>query len=737
MCVLILYNTQRMYFTTYRLEAMYFTTRLVKSPFYTFVLCAVLTIVLFSFSYPGGTVEVLAQELPIEREDNRVRIDFEDVDVQSMVRFISKITGKNFIVDDTVKGKISIVTPDKVTIEQAYQIFLSVLNLKGYTAVQSGPAIKIIPTKDARNVPLPIISSARRSQSGDLYVTHIVNIKHVDAQDLSGLLQNMMSADGLIAAYPTTNSIILIDTASNIVRIKELIKDFDVEDVFSKIVIIPLKYASCTDMADKLMAIFGDQYSAAARRVISRRRVPGSISQVFRGSLKIIPDERTNALIAMAKPTKIRQIREVIKKLDVEAPLAYGDIYVYYLENADAEEVAKVLQELSRTELSEPRTTAAGQAMTRAAQLGEITGQFQGPVKIASDKGTNSIIVFASQQDYRMIKNVLKKLDIRRNQVFVQALIAALSLNTSSDLGVWIKGGGKVGNNVIGGQSLPSQQVGSTGGRTQLPSQEQFSPTMAGGLGQGEPITQFSQEALSAYFLNPFSLPGFVTSAISGNTVNIAGQEIPIWQAVIQAVAMDSRSDILSTPYLLATDNQEAEINIGQEVPMLTSQITSIEAMGSYGQNVERVPVGIILKFTPKISEGDFVQLDIYQEVSQVDISAEYSQFGYTTNKRTAKTTAVVKDGNTVIIGGLIDTNVSRAVSKVPILGDIPVLGWLFKNQRGKVVKQNLVILLTPHIIRSPDKLEEIKLEHELMFEEFKRRNKIYLRPERLEEGNY
>lgn len=688
----------------------------------------------------------VAQELPAEIQGNLVRIDFENVDLQAMVRFISKITGKNFIVDDSVRGKVSIVTPDKVSVDQAYQIFLSVLNLKGFTAVKAGPAIKIIPTKDARNVPLPLITPGFTTPEGEMFVTEVLKLRYVDSQDLAGLLQNMMSQDGLIAAYPTTNSIILIDTANNISRLKELAKEFDVAETFSKIMIIPLEYASCTDMADKVLSLFGEGYGTAARRLLTRGRAQRGATprQLLGGMLKVIPDERTNSLIVMADPAQASQIREVVKRLDVQTPSTYGNMFVYYLKNADAEEVAKVLQELARTELSEQTSAQAGQALTKEAQLGVVTGQFQGPVKIAADKGTNSIIVFASQQDYRMIETVLKRLDIRRNQVFVQGLIATLSVNASRDLGVWIKGGGNVGNNAVGGQTLPGGGPGtsqgnetgmlpSQGGLGTLPSQMQSGlETGAGGIS----AAQAGGQAFSSTFMNPFSLPGFAATAISGGMVNIGGQQIPLWQAVIQAVASDSRSDVLSTPYLLAMDNQESEINVGQEVPMQAG--TTLTATGMTQSSIERQPVGIILKITPKISEGDLIQLEIYQEVSQVDRSASYTdQFGYTTNKRTAKTHAVVKDNATIIIGGLIDTNVSKIISKVPILGSIPILGYLFKTEGTQATKQNLIILLTPHIIRTPSDIDRYRIEQELMFEEFRLRNKIHLRPERLGEGNY
>ena len=687
-----------------------------------------------------------AQELPVETQDGLVRIDFENVDLQAMVRFISKVTGKNFVVDDTVRGKVSIVTPDKVSIDQAYQIFLSVLNLKGFTAVQAGPAIKIIPTKDARNVPLPLITPGFTTPEGEMFVMEVLKLRYVDSQDLAGILQNMMSQDGLIAAYPTTNSIILIDTAANISRLKKLAKEFDVSETYSKIMIIPLEYSSCTDMADKVLALFGEGYGTAARRLLTRGRQRGATpQQLLGGMLKVIPDERTNSLIVMADPTQASQIREVVKQLDIQTPSTYGNMFVYYLKNAGAEEVAKVLQELARTELSDQASAQTGQALTKEAQLGVVTGQFQGPVKIAADKGTNSIIVFASQQDYRMIEMVLKKLDIRRNQVFVQGLIAALSVNASRDLGVWIKGGGNVGNNAVGGQSLPagggqpSSQGGAAGvlpsqvGLGALPSQMPSGQEIGAG---GMSVPQAGGEALASTFMNPFSLSGFAATAISGGTVNIGGQQIPLWQAVIRAVVSDNRSDVLSTPYLLAMDNQEAEINVGQEVPMQAG--TTLTATGMTQSSIERQPVGIILKITPKISEGDLIQLEIYQEVSQVDKTAtNTAEFGFTTNKRTAKTHAVVKDNATVIIGGLIDTNVSKTVSKVPILGSIPILGYLFKTEGTNATKQNLVILLTPHIIRTPNDIERYKVEQELMFEEFKRRNKIHLRQEGLEEGNY
>jgi len=274
---------------------------------------------LLAFLTSGVSV---AQELSAETQGNLVRIDFENVDLQAMVRFISKITGKNFIVDDSVRGKVSIVTPDKVSVDQAYQIFLSVLNLKGFTAVQSGPAIKIIPTKDARNVPLPLITPGFTTPEGEMFVTEVLKLRYVDCQDLAGLLQNMMSQDGLIAAYPTTNSIILIDTATNISRLKELAKEFDVTETFSKIMIIPLEYASCTDMADKVLALFGEGYGTAARRILTRGRAQRGATpqQLLGGMLKVIPDERTNSLIVMADPAQASQIREVVKQLDVQTP---------------------------------------------------------------------------------------------------------------------------------------------------------------------------------------------------------------------------------------------------------------------------------------------------------------------------------------------------------------------------------------------------------------------------------
>ena len=595
---------------------------------------------------------------PIQSMAKGVVLNFSDVDISTMVKFISDLTGKNFVMDDRVKGKISVFSPTKLSNEEAFNVFTSVLELKGFTVVQAGKVYKIIPTSMARQSGMRILSDLERGPVNEAYVARVITLDNIPAQDAVPFLQPMVSKDGYISSFGPGNMLLVVDSALNIQKLLGILELIDTDQRRGGGEAVFLKNASAESVANVVREWLGSKDKG--------QKTTGQGVTSASGSL-IVPDTRLNALILFGSDKDKDDIKKLIATLDVVPPTSSSKVNVYYLENADATEVAKVLDGVVKGSAAAAATGGTTQAANAAPQQSPFEG---GKITITPDKATNSLVIMASPTDYQNLLQVIQKLDKRRRQVFVQALIAEISLDKLRELGLqWS----------LLGAATNGQSVSVVG---------QYDP-------QGAISTILTTLATSG-------LTSLVTIPSSSTPANFA--------AVLQALQSNSAVNVLSTPTILTSDNKEAEIFVGQNVPFITS--TSVVTGGISQQSVERKDIGIDLKITPQISEGAYVKLDIYQEISAVVPTVKsantVSASDLVTTKRSAKTSVVVKDKDTVVIGGLIQDQDTVTDNKVPFLGDIPGLGWLFKSTSKERTKTNLLIVLTPRIIRGAEELADV-----------------------------
>lgn len=570
-----------------------------------------------------------------------VVLNFNEVDISTMVKFISDLTGRNFVLDDRVKGKISVFSPARLSNEEAYNVFVSVLELKGFTVVQSGRVAKIVPSNTARQSGFSLLPSGELAPSNENYVAQVVRLENISAQEALSFLQPMVSKDGLISSFGPGNLLLLVDSSLNIRKLQSILQSIDSEHTREGFDIIYLKNASAESTAAVVRQwLSGTENKTPAQQV-------AAVGTGGTGAASVLADQRLNALLVSGNDRIKKAVRELVEKLDVLPPEASSKVNVYYLENTDATEMAKVLEGVVK-----------GMATAMPGQPPAASPFDSGKVTITPDKASNSLVIMASVADYNNLSQVIRKLDRRSKQVFVQVLIAEVSLNKARSLGMQ--------STVIGAGAI-SRYFGMGG------------------------------------FYDPFNVFGTLVqplasvSGSSGSALNfpVAGKPGNIG-AVLQALDSNDLLNVLSTPNILTSDNKEAEISVGENVPFQGS--TTISS-GLSTTAVDRRDIGINLKIKPQISEGDYIRMDISQEISAVK-NSKGQAIDLVTTKRSAKTSIVVKDNETVVIGGLIQDQEEENVQKVPFFGDIPGLGWLFKTKTKSHNKTNLMILLTPRIVK-------------------------------------
>jgi general secretion pathway protein D len=580
-----------------------------------------------------------------------VTIDFDNVDIAIFIKFISELTGKNFVIDKAVKGKVTIISPTKISVKEAYRVFESVLEVHGFSTVPAGSVIKIVPAVEARSKDIETRLRAEGISAEDKVVTQLISLKYADPDELKKLFVPLISKSSVIVSYPPTGMLIITDVLSNIKRLLRIVDAIDVEGIGEAISIVSLEHAMATVMAKSLTTLFQRQQTRAKK------------SAIIESTIKIVPDERTNVLIVLASEHDTLKIKQLVKLLDRETPPGEGDVHVYYLENANAEELVKVLMAIPSKQEKEG---VKGKAPVVSKE-----------VQIVADKATNSLIITANKDDYLVLEDVIKKLDIVRKMVYIEALLMEINARKAFDLGVqWFIGDEKIG-------TRDGKNIAAFAGST--PSENLF-PSIDINTGTGV-------------------LPPGLSLGVLGEAITIAGIDFPNIGAVVKAFQGDSDVHILQTPQLMTLDNEEAEIQIAKNIPYLTRQETTSADLNY--SNYEYKDVGVTLNIVPQINQERFVRLKISQTVAQV-VEAQ-SLIGLpTTLKRVTKTTVSVKDGHTVVIGGLIDQALNESTSSVPCLGDIPGLGWLFRTTSRAEDKTNLFIFITPHIIENPDEAKEI-----------------------------
>ncbi|MDU0458885.1 MAG: type II secretion system secretin GspD [Geobacteraceae bacterium] len=585
-----------------------------------------------------------------------VVLNFNEVDISTMVKFISDLTGRNFILDERVKGKISVYSPSKLSIEEAYNVFVSVLELKGFVVVQSGKVAKIVPSATARQSGFTLLSSDQVLPVNESYVAQVTKLENISAQEALTFLQPMVSRDGHISAFGPGNLILMVDSSLNIRKLHGLLQAIDTERSREGLEIVYLKNASAESVATTVRQWLSGSDSKPAGH-------PSATGGGGTGN--VLADQRLNALLVFGNESTKKAVRELVSKLDVAPPEASSKVNVYYLENTDATEMAKVLDGVVKG-ISAQAATVPGQAGAAAPHASPFDS---GKITITADKASNSLVIMASPNDYSNLTQVIKKLDRRSKQVFVQVLIAEVSLDKSRELGLQsgVLGGGVLNKYLtVAGLYDPLGTLGTIGSI----------------LTQG----------------------GTLTPDVSASPVNLT--------SVLKALDKNGLVNILSTPNILTSDNKEAEINVGENVPFQGSATQSTIGTTT---SVERKDIGINLKIKPQVSEGDYIRLDINQEISAVKDSKGQA-IDLITTKRSAKTSVVVKDKETVVIGGLIQDTEDETIQKVPFLGDIPGLGWLFKTKTKTRKKTNLMILLTPRIVRDASDLMTVSDEQRSKF---------------------
>jgi general secretion pathway protein D len=631
--------------------------------------------------------------------DGLVSLDFNDVELGDVIKTIARMTGRNFIYDDRVRGRVTIVSPSPVPVEQAYAVFESVLQVKGFTTITTpGGAIKIVPVREAKESSVETVHSAAKPPDRDRYVTRLIPLHYIDAESIVNTLKPLVSKDAAMAAYPPTNTVILTESASNIRRLIAILESVDVETYKEELAVIPVEFADAATLAEQVSEIYGAEVTSttAAPGQVSRpgRRQRQAAQQAaesvaVRAPVRILTDERTNSLLVLAPRAQLEEVRSLVAKLDVPVT-GGGRIHVYYLRNADAEELAQTLSGLLTGQPSRPSTGiggAAGAPPGGAPAISSVVAGLAGNITVTADPATNSLIIQASQEAFNTLSTVIEKLDVERSQVLVEALIMEVTLSDGKDLGF---------------NALFRTINGDT---DFLVSTATDAASAAAATSVAGPAAPIVAPFIGRFLRNKLDLDddGYATggSIISG---------------VLRLAATNSDVNVISAPHVLTSDNEEAEIRVGENIPIITSRVqapttggTAVASGLSTSVNVERQDIGVTLRVTPQITEGDSLRLDIFQEISAVNNEApvgDVNQVGVTLRSRRVENTVVVKDGETVVVGGLIGDTYDDTITKVPWLGDIPILGWAFKTEKRALRKTNLLVFLTPHIVRDPLDLE-------------------------------
>jgi len=597
----------------------------------------------------------------LHAEEETVTLNFVNAEIESVVKAVGMISNRNFIIDPRVKGTVNIVSSKPVARDMTYQILLSALRLQGFAAIEAGGVTKIVPEADAKQN-FSVTGGKNIKASGDRIVTQVYPLQNESAVQLVPILRPLITPNNSISAYAGTNTLVITDYADNIKRINKIIEAID-QPNYGEVTVIKLHYVSALDMAQTLNHLLSDSSPGAAPGT------PQASPNISGQKFLVLPDVRSNSLLLRSdQPARITRARGLVTQLDV-AGNQMGNINVVYLRNAEAVKLAETLRAIVSGENKSPAMTTPavpGQPTTTPAAVATSSGS-----SIQADAQTNSLIITAPDNVYNTLRAVIDKLDARRAQVFVEALIVEVTTDKAAEFGIqW------------------QAPLGSSGDNSAI---------IAG--------TNFGTGGSNIVNLNTAKvLPnaGFNLGLLQRLT--IGGQEVTGLTALARMLESDANANILSTPNLLTLDNEEAKIVIGKNVPFITGSYA--QSAGSAPgaavnpfQTIERKDVGLTLKVKPQVAEGGTVKMQIYQEASSIQDTTNAA--GVITNKRSIESTVLVDDGQIIVLGGLIQDDLRDGLDKVPGLGDIPLLGSLFKYESRKHVKTNLMVFLRPKILRN------------------------------------
>lgn len=586
----------------------------------------------------------LMAQAPVERgEGDELVLNLRDADINGLIEIVSQETGINFIVDPRVRGQVNVVSGQAIKRDELYDLFLGVLKSYGFAAVAGVEGtVRIVPEVQAKENE---VGTLERNSRGDEFITHVISVRHLDASQLVRILRPLVPKGGHLAAAAESNSLVIADTAANVRRIEALIQRIDQESM-EEFEVIPLEHASALE----LVRITEGLQASSPEENASKR-------------VRMIADERTNTVVLLGDPQKRLAYRAMIRQLDVAGD--EGNTQVHYLRYAKAEDVAEVLRGIA-----EGRDVEDGAVGSTSSSSGTSSGSYgygnqQTRVRIQAHESTNSVVIYGPAELTREMSQIIRQLDIRRAQVLVEAVIAEVSYDRAKELGVqWGFANEGAGVGVIN-----------------------FARGSGGILNLAAGINGFLEGDIT-------TPPSLSDGATLGGVGTIGSTQIGL---LINALQGDSSSNILSTPSLLTLDNEEAEIVVGQNVPFIVGR--SVENSGQAFDTIQREDVGIKLRIRPQINEGNAVRLEIEQEVSQIAPGASGAA-DLITNKRSLNTHVMVDDNQLIVLGGLIDDQMMETRDKVPLLGDVPGLGRLFRYDTASVEKRNLMVFLRPVIVR-------------------------------------
>jgi general secretion pathway protein D len=647
---------------------------------------------------PAGDTTGLTQfengvEFQQRSPDYKVTFSLEDADLDQLVRVIAQLTGKRFIFGGKVRNiKATVYSPQKVTVAEAYQAFLAILETNGLTVVPHGRFLKIVETAGIATQDTPLYAAGQGAPAEERYVTRIHRLAHLAADEVKTVLEHFKTKDGDITVYGPGNLLIITDTGSNIRRMMELVEDVDVGSAGDQMWIEPIHYASASDIASRLEDLFDVKEHAGGGGGKGGAGGGGGATAGSDRIAKIVSDDRSNSVVIVGTERAYLRILELIKRLDLPQS-GEGELHVLPLQHADATELTKTLNEI---------ITGAAQAGAASGAAGGKGGTppqgiFEGRIKVSADKATNSIVVTSSKRDYAELHGVVDRLDQARRQVFIDAVIMDLTVDRSNQFGSNFHLGAPIasanGDGLVYGGLNPLKTIG-------LPDPTSLQGAALGIRGPG--------------------IPGSETLLGTGIT-------IPAFGVLINALAHSEDTDVLTTPHILATDNVPAEINVGQNIPLQTNAGAGISLPGASGATgaagavgglgglgfgggfaAPRQDVGVKIKVIPHLNDSNDVRLELTEEVSEASATPVGALGTISLVKRTAQTTLTVRDQQTVVVGGLMRNRTSHSEDKIPILGDIPVLGALFRQTSSDLQKANLILVLTPYIIREQSDLRTL-----------------------------
>jgi general secretion pathway protein D len=606
-------------------------------------------------------------------------LNMDKVDIKYLIKLVSDLTGRSYILSDQVRGEVTVMSPTRFPVDALPKVLESLLEVRGFATVPSGDMIKIVPRRDASKAPIDFESAEGVTERSpdDTLVTQIVPLQYADLNEVRTVVQSLGGKDMSVVAYAPTNTLILSDSVSNLNRLMKIIKEIDIAGLESTITVVPLQYAAAALLADEILAIVQQKGAGAARAPAARRKARGAPGQpaapaaaAGEDAIKIFPDERTNALIVVASPEDTERVLALVEELDRQTPESKTRVRVKRLSYSNSDDVASVLTSLT-----------AGR-----------TGEGLPTITVGSYPEINALVIDASPQDFDLLDQIIEDLDIPRDQVMVEVIITEVDL----------------------GKSLSAEF------QAQTMRALDFSPDKSSQKGidnaQTWMGTEFSPSLRNLIISEVEAGKNYPLSAGGGVNVGyiIAPESDKNWfgptSVLLNALEADTDINVLAAPQVLTSDNEEVSLKVVDNIPIITSTLTI--GTGTTGtdtvQQVDYRDVGVQIKIIPHISKDRFVRLEIEQKIDQLvgvslaDISGPLTP---ATIKRETSTVVTVKDGHTVVISGMISDSYTTQESKVPILGDVPIAGLLARFRKNSLSKINLMIFITPRIVRNPTEL--------------------------------